>query len=414
MSRSALPGSAVARAVAEGVQRDLARALDLHRRERLEEAAKLYRSVLQRAPTHTDALQLLGAVEGRLGHTDAALKLLRTAVVLDPANGRAHNNLGKALAQAGQHDEALAAFQRAAALMPGNAKALSNCSRSLRALGRLDEALQTVERALALDPDLVEALLNQGELLVRLRIADPDRRDEALRKLRGALDARSDPARIRFIVAALGVAPPPPTAPADFVATLFDAHAEDFDAHLVGRLNYRTPELITEALLAAAPPRDGLVLDLGCGTGLCAPLLRPLARRLVGVDLSMKMLDRARARGLYDELACAELVAHLRTLEGALDIAVAADVFVYVGDLGEVFAATRAALRQGGLFAFSVELMSDEDGDYRLQPTRRYTHSAVYLRRLAHEHGFAPPQLRAVHLREENLEPVQGLVAVLG
>ncbi len=59
------------------------------------------------------------------------------------------------------------------------------------------------------------------------------------------------------------------------------------------------------------------VLDAGCGTGLCAPWLVPYAHRLVGVDLSQAMLDKAAARACYDELAKADLVAFLQSRSAA-------------------------------------------------------------------------------------------------
>src|SRR5207245_6254227 len=98
----------------------------------------------------------------------------------------------------------------------------------------------------------------------------------------------------------------------------------------------------------------------GCGTGLCGDGFRPLARRLVGVDLSPGMLERARARGCYDELVCEELTAYVRRCEERFDLITAADVFCYFGDLTAVFAATAALLRPGGRFIFSVEELTDD------------------------------------------------------
>ena len=406
-------GSTAARALIEAVQRDFQRALGLHKASQLDAAAKLYRSVLQRAPAHADAMQLLGAIEGQQGHTELALTLLQAAVALRPANGHAHNNLGRALALAGRHEDALASFQRAAALMPDSAKALSNCSRTLRALNRLEGAMEVVDRALALDPDSLEALLNRGELQLRLGIDDPARREEAALTYRHALTRTSQPEMIRFVLAALGAAEAPAAPPAEFIAALFDNYADKFDEHLVGTLNYRTPELVVAAVQAARPPAGGLVLDLGCGTGLCGPLLRPLAGRLVGVDLSQRMLDKARERNLYDALVCAELVEHLQAASDRLSIVVAADVFVYIGDLSAVFAAVRRRLQDDGLFVFSVEALHDDGGDFMLRPSRRYQHTESYVLRLAQQHGYAPPLVQPVKLREENQAPVKGLLAVL-
>src|SRR5207302_1633468 len=101
--------------------------------------------------------------------------------------------------------------------------------------------------------------------------------------------------------------------------------------------------------------RDLDVLDLGCGTGLAGELFRPLSRRLDGVDLSPRMLAQAATRGVYDRLAAGDLLTHLGGTGDRYHLVLAADVFVYLGDLAPVFAAARLVLRAGGWLAFTVE-----------------------------------------------------------
>jgi predicted TPR repeat methyltransferase len=157
------------------------------------------------------------------------------------------------------------------------------------------------------------------------------------------------------------------------------------------------------------PAREPIdVLDLGCGTGLCGPLLRPVARRLTGVDLSPGMLDKARERGLYTELECVELTEYLSRRHAEFDLIVAADVFVYVGDLAPVFSAVRRTLRDGGRFAFSVE--AAEVREFELSSTRRYRHSRAYVERLAAESGFVIDEIETCVLRRNNGTDVSGLL----
>ena len=119
------------------------------------------------------------------------------------------------------------------------------------------------------------------------------------------------------------------------------------------------------------------VADLGCGTGLCGPLIRPHASRLIGVDLSAAMLAKARERAVYDELLQADIAAALAGFEADLDLALSADVLVYLGSLTAVFAAVARALRPGGWFGFTTET---HDGDgFLLDTTGRYRHSRRYL-----------------------------------
>jgi predicted TPR repeat methyltransferase len=170
--------------------------------------------------------------------------------------------------------------------------------------------------------------------------------------------------------------------PAQLVAQRFDEMAEAFDEHLVLRLGYEGPQHLT-ALIAPLIAADGAldVLDIGCGTGLLAAALRPLARRLAGVDLSAGMLAKAGERGLYDALERADLLDALAQGEAGWDLIVALDTFPYLGALEATFEAAARALKPGGRFAFSTE--AADAGDYVLRGNGRYAHSAAYVRRLA-------------------------------
>ncbi|RZJ11949.1 MAG: tetratricopeptide repeat protein [Rubrivivax sp.] len=386
---------------------DFQRGLALHQQGRLAEAEVIYRRVLRLRPTHFDALHLLGVIAGQTDRFDEALALLTRALAQRPGSAPALTNLGNVLGNLGRHQEAVQTFERALALRPDDAKALRNRGTSLRALERPEEALASFDAALALKPDYPEALIGRAESLLTLH-----RRADAVAAFRQALPLGLDVEQIRYALASLGEEPPPPTAPAAYVEALFDDYSKNFDVHLTGKLGYRTPELLMAELQRAQPASDADIVDLGCGTGLCGPLLRPLARRLLGVDLSSLMLAKAGALGLYDELLHADIATALDGKTASFDIAVAADVFVYIGDLNAVFAATATALRPGGLFAFSVEAAEDA-ADFRLNERRRYAHSQPYLRRLASAHGLQIESTTRSAIRKESDEPVDGLLVVM-
>jgi len=210
-------------------------------------------------------------------------------------------------------------------------------------------------------------------------------------------------------IAALdGVAPK--TLPAAYMARLFDDYAPRFDAHLTEDLRYRGPLLLAQAIQAAAPGRRfASAIDLGCGSGLMAAPLRARVETLVGVDLSPGMIEEARKTGLYDALEVGDVVDFLEG-QTAADLIVAADVFVYLGDLAPTFAAAAQALTSDGLFAFSVE--SERGEGFGLGETLRYSHSRAYL--LATLAGAA---LEAVYLREASIRreagtAVPGLIVI--
>ena len=148
----------------------------------------------------------------------------------------------------------------------------------------------------------------------------------------------------------------------EYLRNAFDMFAPAFEETLAD-LGYRAPQAIGAYLAAVyGPPAAQLsVLDVGCGTGLAAPHLRPYARRLDGVDLSPAMLVRAQARGLYEELRVGEAMADMHAHSDQYDLAVAADVFVYFGDLAPLCTATAACLRPQGRLIFTLEAMDPGD-----------------------------------------------------
>ncbi|WP_052736225.1 tetratricopeptide repeat protein [Aquincola tertiaricarbonis] len=417
------------------------------------EAAERFEAALALAPGRVSVLINLGAARLKLGQREAALQALDTALAAEPQHADGWTHRGLAAGELGRHAEALGNFERALALDPGSgvaqfyralclghlqrhAEALAALERllqhqpqrapawmlhgqTLQQLQRHAEALPSYRRAVAVDPTLGAAWSHLGQLL-----KDLGRRDEAAAALRRAIDEGDDADTNRYFLAALGVEAAPSVAPRAYVQALFDGYADDFEPHLVQVLRYRAHEDVAADALAAwqagqpAGAAPGWVIDLGCGTGLCGARLKPPAQHLEGVDLSHTMVEAARRRGVYDTLAQADITEHLQAGARHFDIAVAADTFIYLGDLGPVFAGVRHALRPGGVLAFSAEIAAaPEDGaeppDYRLDSHMRYAHSEPYLRRLAAAHGFAVVNLVRRVLREEQRRPVMGWIVAL-
>lgn len=204
-----------------------------------------------------------------------------------------------------------------------------------------------------------------------------------------------------------------PKANEAYVAALFDAFADSFDEKLVGWLDYRAPQQVAASVRSALG--EGKVaargIDLGCGTGLLAPELRGLVKHLDGVDLSPKMIEKARARKLYDALIVGEIVAELGKHPGGYDLVAAADVLSYFGDLRALFEAVRAALPDDGLFVATVEKGSG--ARYQAGKSGRYQHGEAYLRKRAAEAGFVVLSLDEIELRKEENKPVIGYVFAL-
>ncbi len=202
-------------------------------------------------------------------------------------------------------------------------------------------------------------------------------------------------------------------APLAYVEGLFNAYAEDFDKALVERLGYATPQQLARVVRAMSGVGERhfqRVLDLGCGTGLSGEAFVAAAGWLEGVDLSEAMLGEARAKGVYSELAHADIVSFLSATPHDYDLIVAADVFIYFGDLKRLFAAAAARLVPGGLFAFSVE--RGAGADVTLRDSLRFAHSADYVRNALSGAGLELANIEQAVLRKDRGADIDGLLAV--
>ncbi|TPJ44753.1 methyltransferase domain-containing protein [Mesorhizobium sp. B2-5-13] len=208
----------------------------------------------------------------------------------------------------------------------------------------------------------------------------------------------------------IGKGPASMAPPSAFVETLFDHYAETFEEMLVGKLDYRLPEVLDAAIRKARPGRFRLALDLGCGTGLMGERLRPIVDRLEGVDISARMLRKARAKNIYDALTKADLQDFSYSGDKA-DLVTSADVLIYIGGLEGFVGTVAGLLAQDGLFAFSVESLAD-GGDLALQPSRRYAHSDGYVRRTLEANGLSIVALEPTSIRQDRRESVKGLAVV--
>jgi predicted TPR repeat methyltransferase len=377
----------------------LRQALGLHQAGRLGEAETLYRRALGRDGSLADGHHLLGLALHQQGRSLEGLAAIGRALERAPLSPTYHLSQGATLAALGQIPDALRAFRRVLALRPADALAFRNLATA--SLDAPEAALASARRSVGLERRDATAWTALAHAARKL-----GRDDELRSACRAALALDANQAEARFLLEGLEGAParPPPA----YVRELFDKFAPHFDRDLE-RLDYQTPQALARLVEThLKPAQESLaVLDLGCGTGLAGVALAPLARRMVGLDLSPAMLAEARNRRLYAELIEADLVAH--RFRERFDLAIAADVLNYLGDLAPAFAAIDAALAPQGALAFSIEALA-EGGPYRLSPDLRYAHAPNAVRALGEAQGWSTLAQEPSTLRRQGKEPVAGVL----
>jgi predicted TPR repeat methyltransferase len=364
---------------------------------------------------------LLGLVKKKTGELEGCEEAYRIALEQDPGSGIVRQCLGLLKAEQRDYAEAIEFLTGALELGMADAALLANLGKLYYQVGRFPEASHAYDEAAKLDAKnqhyrqmsrkagFIRDMLRGESVDIALAtyLHSPGATDRDLEKDRKALfhaafgqlsgfghvDAAKqvgtkylelwpDSPVLEYLMKAVNGVSDVDRSPSDYIVEYFDSFAEGFDAKLVGVLGYDVPEKICSAIRTSAPAEVLYdAVDIGCGTGLCGPLLRPFAKKLTGVDLSPKMLELAALRGVYDHLVCEEVTAFLNRSAAQFDIVAAADVMIYIGDLKPIFAAAANAIRVGGLFAFSTETWTGES--YRLQSSGRFSHSPQYVRSLA-------------------------------
>lgn len=447
----------------------LKEALQHHHSGRLGRAVAMYRQILTADPSHADATHLLGLCLHQQGRSLDAYELIKRALHAHPNNaiylnnigevcralGRleeaieyftraldlsqgefreAHRNLGRAYLDAGHMDraqvqleetirrypddpetycaltdlhsrqkryaDALATLDAGLASVPMHPRLLCLKGIILRGGGDIKAAIAHYEDAVAHRPDVAELHHNQGLLYQQMGEID-----QAIVSFERELSISPNETAHHLLAALRGHTTE--RAPARYIRETFDAYANQFDAHLVDKLEYRTPDLL--AKLIAPELHDLDILDMGCGTGLMGVALRARKRRLVGLDLSPRMIDKARARMLYDDLIVGDLLDWLaKPRDPDFNLVVAADVFNYLGDLTLLFQRMANVLRPGGYLLFSIETARIDTGDYVLDATGRYQHRAGHIYTLATAANLVMEKQVDTSLRREKGVDVAG------
>jgi predicted TPR repeat methyltransferase len=373
----------------------------------LEEAAQALQHALFLQPDNTEIYKNLGLTLHTLGRLPEAINIYRQALTINGNDPGLYFKIGNALFEMGRLRKAARLFKLVTSLTPRFADAYLMLGNTRYLQGELVESIEAYQSALAIDPGSAETYHNLGASLAAF-----GKTREAAAAYQRTLDLAPSNATARHMLAAL-TGKTTKRAPVEYIEKLFDRYSATFDQHVVEILNYKVPvflgKIFSQLLKKKYPFKNAI--DLGCGTGIAGSALRPVCDRLCGLDLSTKMIGEARKKEIYDKLVVDEMTHFLTHTSETYNLVLAADVFIYTGDLYDIFNAVRNRSQRGSYFIFNTETVAD--GDFVLQKSGRYAHSPEYIQLLARKIGFANILQKSVGLRKEGGDWVLGDLYIL-
>lgn len=423
----------------------LAAAIGEHLAGNAEAAAQTYLRILEDDPIHPEALHYYGIYLYQAGRHAEAIESLELAAALDPGQGHWHNDRGNVLFAQGLWEAAAEAYQEAVSCLPEDAQCWTNLGSALRQMELAGQARSAFLHAVALQPDNLAALQQLGAIYeqegdkmqashyqCRAYVLPPwegksrellgisfyflNRLEDAAEVYRTWLSEEPDHPVAAHMLAACSQQEVPVRASDAYIERHFDRYAETFEQNLLHSLDYRGAQMIATGLAQIDPPvQPGRTVDLGCGTGLCAPVLARYSSHLVGVDLSGKMLAKAAAGGHYDLLVKSEIGRYLASVPASCELIAAADTLIYFGNLVPLLASMHAALKEGGYLVFTIEVLASDEApgqDLLLHPSGRYRHRLDAVARLLAHTGLALRHHSLHVLRKEIGADVAGAVFV--
>ena len=371
-------------------------AVQHYQKGNFQEAENLYRKILEANPKHYQSLGYLGLLAKQSKKYDISKKLLEKVIQINPNLAEARNNLGLLYQELGEYQKAINCYQKAVQINPNLAEPHSNLGNLYQELGEYQKAINCYQKVVQINPNLAEARNNLG--LSYQELGEYQKAincyQKAIHLYNHALVLNPNNLRaynnreiaLHLLNSQAGVTTK--TASEDYIKTLFDDYAKRFDHHLTTILDYKVPQFLINSLytLIGSDLIFDNVIDLGCGTGLSGKEFRPISKRLVGIDLSPKMIEIAEGKRIYDLIENIEVNKYLETKSEKYDLFIATDLLIYVGDPTQLFSNISKTSKAKAIFLFSTE--STQDKDYILTNQGRYAHSEEYIHQLAKLNKF--------------------------
>lgn len=366
--------------------------------DQLDKAQETLEAVVEQDPEHCDALNNLGVIALKKNHGQLAVHYFTQVIALNNNHQEARNNLAATFLAHDRFENALIHYRELLKIDAENIEYLYNAAIALMTLGQIAEAKQFFERILTIQPQHAATYNNLAALAMR-----SNNKSQALAYLQQAVTLNPLDHTSKHMLQAIEGNSLAATTPS-YAQNLFDNYAFYYDEHLQKKLQYTLPErlltLINQSNLK--PPLD--ILDLGCGTGLCGEKFKSLSKKICGVDISTKMIEKARQKKLYDRLEVDNIEHFLETDQDKYDLIIAADVFPYFGDLKPLFNKITQRLLPSGLFIFTTEI--SENQPWQLQPNARFSHHLTYIKKLCASQNWQIHHYEKIIARHQDTQPV--------
>ena len=361
-----------------------------------------YRIALKNKPDFAEAHNYLGATLNIIGETRNGIKEFEKAIQLKPDYAEAHNNLGKAFYYIGKIEDSLNAYDKAVFHKADYAEAYYNRAVLLFHIGRNKESIKDYMVALDINPKYSEAHYGLGNAWNLI-----GEKKKALTNYNKAIQINPKHLSSKYMVASL-TGKTVLNAPKEYICNLFDNFAGKFDNFLIQKLNYKGPEHLVDLFVKefGHQMKYSIALDIGCGTGLAGKAFRPYVHFMIGIDLSTRMIERAKEKRIYDELVVEDFSKVLWQSKRIYDLFICADIFIYFGDLAEIFQSLQNRSREKSLLIFSTEHFHGEG--FSLSRFGRFAHSRNYIQSLIDLYGFELISFKTGNLRNEGTKWVEG------
>ncbi len=354
-------------------------------------AAAFFCEALELNPRSLPALINLANIET---DSQAAEKMYKQAIDIDTQDFDAHLNYAVFLHRHNRLPEALEEYRKAVIINPQSSEVSANLGTLHRSLGETEQALDLFFNAFNLDKNNRQYALNIAETLVILYRQSPDK---AIKIAANWLQYCPDNPFAKHLNASFkGENIGNDT---QYSQELFDIFADNYE-HTMRNLNYNLPEQFVEFIGQPA----GLIIDLGCGTGLLGEKLKTSDNRLIGVDISAEMLAKAADKNVYEQLVQSDIIEYCPNIPPQAFV-VAADVIGYIGDIKTLV--QQVFPRK---FAFSAAINDNSVDNFKLDISGRYVYNSNYISAILTQTGYTDISSQEVVLRTENDSDVNGII----